>query len=398
MNLKDYDNLTQVDPFLGERKEVKQIAYDHFGWLKNMKKTNLPKLYRPMLHFLGEGNLLMICSLNERLIFYNYNTINNKISELISFNLAESFQVSAEFIHHQSFLLNSKYIYLIKNSFPNDTEHIYLFDMSLKRLDPIKNDGTRPTAFRINYTVNIYDYKMIFFGGLDFNLNPLNHIEAFNLLTYKWEKIDTKGKFPEPRHSHSSFLVGHNLYILGGTKSQDPFSIHDMFDDFFMLNLNSLTWTPIKMYGSPPRTLCFNYSYQLSEKYIVFLSCESIEKDEQENLIQVHRFDSTHFEWEKMQSLSSQIEFRFGAGCCFDNINAIGYLFGGLFLSKIESQCLSNEMEKIKFGINRDVFDDLELVNTEKTSLESPSKIKEEPKPEKDTSPNEGTKNMSSFY
>jgi len=395
MNLKEYDNLTYSDLVLGNKKEGKYVAYNYYGFLKHMKKTTLPKTFRPMLHYLGEGNILIICSLHDKLVFYNYNTTNNKMNELVNFSLAEHFHVGGEFIHHQSFLLNSKYVYLIKNSFPSDDEHIYIYDLNLRRLDSIKNDDTRPSSFRINYTVNLYDFRLIFFGGMDFSLTPLNHIEAFNLLTYKWEKIETKGKSPEPRHSHNSFIVGHNLYILGGTSAKDIFSKHGCFDDFFMLNLNSLTWTPIKMYGTPPKNLTSNYSFQLSEKYIIFLACEA--EEEEDNMTQVYRFDSTHFEWENIQSMSSQPEFRFGAGSCLDDVNMVAYIFGGIYFSRIESQSLTNEMDRIKFCESKEGFEKLELLSSDKMPLDLSSKSKEEPKLEKETTPNAG-KNVFLMY
>lgn len=393
MNGKDYEESNPSDTIVLAKKEGKYINYGYCGWLKNSAKNNLPKVFRPMMHPLGDGNLLVICCINERLVFYNYNEASSKVNEIANFSISEYFHVSGDFIHHQSILLNGRYLYFVKNSFPSDEEHILFFDINSKKLYPIKNDETRPKSFRINYSLNIADHKLYFFGGINSELEPLNDLETFNLLTYKWDSIQTKGKSPDPRHSHYAFLIGQNFYIMGGTKVKDFFSNQISFDDFFMLNLTTLTWAPIKMFGNTPRFFNFNYYFQLSEKYIIFLH----QNQENENF-DISRFDITHFEWEKINVLSGNLESRIGGGFCYDEQTTTGYIFGGIYLNKSEPNCLTNDLEKLKISEKKDSFDKLFLIQNQNQKVDVNLKKDELNSTEKDIN-NEGIlKNLFNFY
>jgi hypothetical protein len=71
--------------------------------------------------------------------------------------------------------------------------HVYIADLNIKRLLPIRNIDSRPSGFRINYTCNLYGFRILLFGGLNENLKAQNILETFDISTYRWEKIVTKG-------------------------------------------------------------------------------------------------------------------------------------------------------------------------------------------------------------
>lgn len=79
----------------------------------------------------------------------------------------------------------------------------------------------------------------------------LNSLEVFDFITYNFQIVQTKGKPPAGRHSHSSLIHNNMLYILGGVKNRDIFDKNYLvFDEeLFLLDLNNLTWTPIRMLG-----------------------------------------------------------------------------------------------------------------------------------------------------
>jgi len=329
------------------------------GWLKPTE-TNLPKSFKPMIHITQVG-ILIFCIVEDRFVVYNYDKNDDKTQEIASFNIEEYFHAGGEFIHYQSFLINVRYIYFIKNSFPTDEEHIYFYETKSKKLLSIKNDETRPQTFRVNHTVNFSqnDLKFYFFGGLNYEMECLNSIEVYNLETYQWEKLETKGVPPEPRHSHSSFLIGPNLYILGGTKAKDFYSKGGIFEDFHMLNLATMTWSPLRLYGESPQSLCYNYTFQLTRKYFIFASCE---KNEDVWETKLTRFDLNLYEWKDMEIVSGTPDFRLGAGSCFDEESMTCILFGGLDPSKEGSKSLTNELNKIKISDSKDIFENLELL------------------------------------
>lgn len=369
MNLKENEEHSFGEPITLAKKEGKYINYAYCGWIRNNLKNNLPKAFRPMMHMLEEGSILIVCKINDNIIFYTHNELINKTIEIGNFSISEYFHVSGDFIHYQSILVNGRYLYLVKNSFPTDEEHIFFFDIITKKLYPIKNDETRPNTFRINYSLNIADHKLYFFGGMNYELEPLNSLETYNLLTYKWESIQTKGKSPDPRHSHYSFLIGQNYYVMGGSKSKDFFSNQSSFDDFFMLNLTTLTWAPIRMFGNTPQYFNFAYYFQLSEKYIIFLHYNSDNEK-----LDISRFDITHFEWEKIYVLSGHLDSRIGGGFCYDENSTTGYIFGGSFLNRSESNCLSNDLERLKVSDKKENFEKFQLVpfqNNQKVDINS---------------------------
>ena len=110
------------------------------------------------------------------------------------------------FLHKETFLLNNR-LYFINNVNPKELAHVYIVDLKSRRLLPIKNIDSKPNDFRINYSANLYGFKILIFGGLNENLQPLNVLDSFDVSTYRWEKLNTKGKIPTPRHSHSAIVV-----------------------------------------------------------------------------------------------------------------------------------------------------------------------------------------------
>ncbi len=49
----------------------------------------------------------------------------------------------------------------------------------------------------------------------------LNSLDCFDISTFRWEEIKTKGRVPQPRHAHISCIVNDKLIIMGGTNSID---------------------------------------------------------------------------------------------------------------------------------------------------------------------------------
>jgi hypothetical protein len=113
----------------------------------------------------------------------------------------------------------------------------------MNKVFPVNSDETRPTCFRINYSAILLEFKIFIFGGLDTNLKCLNILDSFDVTTYKWEKVLTKGKIPPGRHSHSAVEVNNKMYIIGGNTSSDLFLKDDLLDDIYYLDLNNMHWT-----------------------------------------------------------------------------------------------------------------------------------------------------------
>ena len=77
------------------------------------------------------------------------------------------------------------------------------------------------------------------------------------------------------------------LYIMGGVRNRDIFDKNSQVyeEELYLLDLNNLTWTPIRMLGTIPRNL-FDCEWLLLGKFGVMVFSE-------EGSIQVKRFDMT---------------------------------------------------------------------------------------------------------
>ena len=54
--------------------------------------------------------------------------------------------------------------------------------------------------------------------------------------------------FCSSRCDHACVVIGHKMYIIGGSGGNDLW-----FNDFHMFNLESLEWIPVEMKGIPPQ-------------------------------------------------------------------------------------------------------------------------------------------------
>ena len=67
-----------------------------------------------------------------------------------------------------------------------------------------------------------------------------NQLLSYDPNTNKWTNPQCSGQVPSPRSGHSSTIIREKLFLLGGYDGILS------FDDFFQLNMHSLTWTRIQ--------------------------------------------------------------------------------------------------------------------------------------------------------
>ena len=350
-------------------------------WLKTVKNPSFPKFYNSSMHLYKENTLLLVTRNQTSPSKLSIHLIN-----LTTFAVEDKFSLGNDdvteknfdtmFLHPQSILFHNR-LYLIKNSSPKDNENIFIGDLSLKKLLSIKSDETRPHCFRLNYTVNLYQFKLLFFGGLQAEtLTPLNVLDSFDITTYKWELIKTKGKSPDPRHSHSAIVVNDTLYIIGGTNSKDLFQSEGKLDDLFLLDLKNYNWTPIKTFGNIPKYLGYNYACAINEKRIFVLWSER-GFNESGFELQTSMLDLVNYEWEEALIFSKKPDYRYNAGFCYDTNAKCVLLFGGFFFNKNEMNCFGNEMERLRIIDKNEyeVFNQIEVYNGEKIDLKNLSSL-----------------------
>ena len=350
-------------------------------WLKTVKNPSFPKFYNSSMHLYKENTLLLVTrnqtspsKLSIHLINLTTFAVEDKFS-LTNDDVTEK-NFDTMLLHPQSILFHNR-LYLIKNSSPKDNENVFVGDLSLKKLLTIKSDETRPYCFRLNYTVNLYQFNLLFFGGLQADtLTPLNVLDSFNITTYKWEIIKTKGKSPDPRHSHSAITINDILYIIGGTNSKDLFQSEGKLDDLFLLDLKTYNWTPIKTFGNIPKYLGYNYACAINEKRIFLLWSER-GFNESGFELQTSMLDLVNYEWEEASIFSKKPDYRYNAGFCYDNNTKCILFYGGFYFNKNEMNCFGNDLERLRIIDKNeyDVFNQIEVFNGEKIDLKNLSSL-----------------------
>ena len=105
----------------------------------------------------------------DKILVMTWNLKNLQIEDRFQLEmdeLKEDLLPDFNFVHHEVVQLNGK-IFFLFNCLPKESVHVYMCDLSMKKYFPIKNIDSRPSDLRINYSLTLWDYKMVIFGGLD---------------------------------------------------------------------------------------------------------------------------------------------------------------------------------------------------------------------------------------
>ena len=155
---------------------------------------------------------------------------------------------------------------------------MYRFDMEKREWALLAGTPTEPNATflepRYCHEMVKYGEKLYVISGCDRNITlaihtwvytyiTLEHIPAFNLVTNRWEPVDTrpwvdeKGSehYPVPRHGQAFGSLGEYCYIMGGRIVREK-EATIVLDDCWALHLPTLTWSRLPC--SLPTPLCFH--------------------------------------------------------------------------------------------------------------------------------------------
>lgn len=129
---------------------------------------------------------------------------------------------------------------------PDYFQDVYVFDIdTLSWLKPTIDPQSRPPKRRA-HTSCLWDDKLFIIGGGD-GARALDDVYMLDISNpnneelIKWEVIQTVGTAPPARGYHTSNLVKDKLVIFGGSDG------HDCFEDVYVLDLPSKTWTQIEL-------------------------------------------------------------------------------------------------------------------------------------------------------
>jgi len=127
----------------------------------------------------------------------------------------------------------------------------YVLNITLMEWVKPNIEGEAPPK-RSAHTADFIKEKMYVFGGISYqkNLNDIWVLKTSQTSQFQWKQIIPKGVPPEPRHGHTSTVVGTNIFYHGGRGAG-----YKIFDDLVIFDTINEQWVYPKIGGirPPPR-------------------------------------------------------------------------------------------------------------------------------------------------
>ncbi|XP_045172598.2 tRNA wybutosine-synthesizing protein 4-like [Mercenaria mercenaria] len=137
----------------------------------------------------------------------------------------------------------------------------------------IEQNGDLPSS-RWRHTAVVYEENgaesVIVYGGRSQNILALGDCYMFMPHTYTWSKVETSGKAPEPRQSHSACIWNKHMVVAGGLNAdlQPLTSVH-------LLNLETNMWSELNC-GINPR---YSHTAHVIEDILILIGGVSFSHD-----------------------------------------------------------------------------------------------------------------------
>jgi hypothetical protein len=229
-NLYVFDLILKV--WIDVNYQLDRNDNNYLNLIKSEKKNNIDET--GIQKFQSSG--LIMENINKLIIFGGSNDLDDKNIYFLNLkNLKEFAEIKGKYKTKKFFSFSSK-------------EKRYNYDEfienKLKNMWTILKFEEIMPRFGLSIT-QINSEEILFFGGIDRNMNPVNTLEILNLKTFSVNNIkSTKLKvFPEPRGFHNIQKIGPILILIGGAKD----SLKETFGDIWKFSLENLTWTKVDL-------------------------------------------------------------------------------------------------------------------------------------------------------
>ena len=103
----------------------------------------------------------------------------------------------------------------IGGSNPHYSNKLYHFDVSDLEFRQIKTGGNSPKP-RTDHTAVVVGTKMVIFGGLSQDNQPLQDTWNFDFKTKDWSEVIIRNEGPTARLGHASIAYEGLMFVLGG--------------------------------------------------------------------------------------------------------------------------------------------------------------------------------------
>ncbi|KAI5416546.1 acyl-CoA-binding domain-containing protein 5 isoform X2 [Lathyrus oleraceus] len=130
------------------------------------------------------------------------------------------------------------------------TNQVHVFDTVNQTWSQPEIKGSPPTP-RDSHTCSVIGHKLFVFGGTD-GINPLKDLHILDTSLQTWDSPIIRGQGPEAREGHSAAVVGKRLYIFGGCGKSADNNNEVYYNDLYILNTETLVWMRPTTSGTPP--------------------------------------------------------------------------------------------------------------------------------------------------
>jgi leucine-zipper-like transcriptional regulator 1 len=118
----------------------------------------------------------------------------------------------------------------------------------------------------------VHQNTLIVWGGFD-GIRWLNDLHRFDFRTSRWEQLhQNEAMIPSPRSCPAWAKEGSCVYITGGYDGVERKS------DFFCLDLDTIEWTPLQCYGTPPSPRYFHSCWLYNSKLFCYAGYSGVER------------------------------------------------------------------------------------------------------------------------
>eukprot|EP01027_Heterolobosea_sp_BB2_P015223 GEZU01021805.1.p1 GENE.GEZU01021805.1~~GEZU01021805.1.p1 ORF type:complete len:416 (+),score=104.51 GEZU01021805.1:713-1960(+) len=125
---------------------------------------------------------------------------------------------------------------------------VYILNLATSTWRKVETKGIIEVQGRTEHSMCKYGNKVYVYGGRALQ-HWFDHVLSLDLDTMEWKEEQTYGRPPRKRSLQASVLVGERWYIHGGYGQN-----YMMNGDFYILNLNSMTWVEVKPTIETPPT------------------------------------------------------------------------------------------------------------------------------------------------
>ena len=185
---------------------------------------------------------------------------------------------------------------------------------------------------REGHTASVVGKQIFIFGGTwtdeDDNTIYMNDLHILDTTQLRWRRPSTSGVAPIEREGHTAAPVGTRVFIFGGTWVDDEeTSIY--LNDLFVLDVESMAWAQTETTGTPPMQREGHTASVVGTQMVVFGGAGLDHEQHSVNLNDLHILDTETLVWHQPTCAGSvPQERRYHSACVIDQQILV---FGGQY-------------------------------------------------------------------